>query len=53
MTKIVDESKEIILYEKKINSEYFNLYLYPIKRDDYDISSYLISFSVNIDLTLK
>ena len=54
LTKIVvDVSKEIIVYEKSINLEYFNIYLYPIKRDDYDISSYPISFSVNIDLTLK
>ena len=49
----VDESKEFILYEKKIDKEYFNIYLYPIKRDDYDATSYPISFSVNSELTLK
>ena len=52
-SKIIDESKETILYEKKLDKEYFNIYLYPIKRDDYDTSSYPISFSVNSELTFK
>jgi len=52
-SKKFDETEEIILYEKKIDIEYFNIYLYPIKGDDYDTSYYPISVSVNYELTFK
>ena len=53
LSKIVDESKDIILYEKKNDKEYFNIYLYPIKRNDYDTSFYPISFFVNNEFSFK
>ena len=53
LSNILNKDIEIVLYERKIEKEYFNIYAYPIKGDDYDTSSYPISISVNKDMTLK
>ena len=45
---ILNENKslELVLYEKKIGNNYFNIYAYPIKEYDYYTSSYPIYLSV-------
>ena len=48
-----DNSLEIVLYEKANDKDNFNIYAYPIKGDDYDNSTYPLSFSVNKNMTLK
>ena len=48
-----DKSSEIVLYEKNINKDYFNIYAYPIIGDDYDSSSYPLVISVNNNMTLN
>ena len=44
-----EDNLEIVLYEKKPN--YLNIYIYPIKGDEYDISSYPIALPVNDKMT--
>ena len=46
-----DENLEIVLYEKNLDEKFFNIYIYPIKGDEYDISSYPIAFSVKEEMT--
>ena len=54
LSKIISiDNNEIVLYEKKFDKEYFNIYAYPIKGDDYDTSSYPISISVNLEMNLE
>ena len=48
-----DKSLEIVLYEKKLDKDYFNVYFYPIIGDTYDSSSYPISISSNKEMTLS
>ena len=45
-----DENLEIVLYEKKLDEKYFNIYFYPIQGDEYDISSYPIALSVKPEM---
>ena len=44
---------ELVLYEKKLDKNYFNIYVYPIKEYDYSTSSYPISLSVTEDMTFR
>ena len=54
LSNVLNKDKsEIVLYEKKFDKEYFNIYAYPIKGDDYDSSSYPICIPVTKDMTLK
>ena len=55
LSKLINENKslKLVLYEKKIDEDYFNIYLYPIKGDDYDNSSYPISISVSGNMTFN
>ena len=48
-----DKSLEIVLYEKNIDKDFFNIYAYPIKGDDYDSSFYPLVISVKNDMTLN
>ena len=48
-----DKSLEIVLYEKKLDKDYFNVYFYPINGDNYDCSSYPISISSNKEMTFS
>ena len=48
-----NKSYELVLYEKKIYKDYFNIYVYPIKQDNYDTSSYPISLTVTGDMNFK
>ena len=53
LSKIITKGQyEIVLYEKKSDKDFYNLYAYPIKGDDYDSSSYPISISVNDEMNL-
>ena len=49
----MNNSLELVLYEKKLDNNYFNIYIYPIKQYDYDTSSYPISLSVTGDMTFN
>ena len=55
ITDILKDNKnpEIILYEKKLDQNYFNIYVYPIKQNDYDSTCYPISLSVKGDMTFS
>ena len=48
-----EKSLDIVLYEKKLDKEYFNIYCYPIKGDDYDFSLYPLVLSVTKEMTVK
>ena len=48
-----NNSLELVLYEKKIDKNYFNIYVYPIKEYDYYTSSYPISLSVTGNMNFK
>ena len=48
-----NKSLELVLYEKKLDKNYFNIYVYPMKESDYSTSSYPISLSVTGDMTFK
>ena len=45
-----NENLEIVLYEKKLDQNYFNVYFYPIKKDEYDISNYPIALSAKLEM---
>ena len=55
ISEILDDNKslELVLYEKKIDDDYFNIYAYPIKGNDYDSSIYPISLSVTGNMSLN
>ena len=53
LSALTKDKNEIVLYEKILDKNFFNIYAYPIKGDDYDSSSYPISLSVNGDMTLE
>ena len=53
LSTVLNKDLEIVIYEKKINKEFFNIYAYPIKGDDYDSSSYPISIPVTKDMSIK
>ena len=44
------ENLEIVLYEKNLDEKYFNIYIYPIKGNEYDNSSYPIALSVKPEM---
>ena len=48
-----NKSLELVLYEKKLDKNYFNIYVYPIKEYDYSTSSYPISLSVTGNMTFR
>ena len=48
-----DEELEIVLYEKKLDNNFFNIYVYPMKGDDYDNSSYPIAIPVTDSMKFK
>ena len=48
-----DKSLNIVLYEKKVDKDYFNIYAYPIKGEDYNSSSYPLVLSVNAKMNFK
>ena len=48
-----NKNSEIMLYQKKLDPNYFNIYVYPIKQSDYDSICYPISISVKGDMTFK
>ena len=47
-----DDDLEIVLYEKNLDNKYFNIYIYPIKGDEYE-KSYPIALSVNEKMTFQ
>ena len=53
LTSLTKDKNEIVLYEKILDKNFFNIYAYPIKGDDYDSSSYPISLTVDRDMTLE
>jgi ubiquitin carboxyl-terminal hydrolase 4/11/15 len=48
-----EKSLDIVLYEKKLDKEYFNIYCYLIKGDDYDSSLYPLVLSVTKEMTVQ
>ena len=48
-----NKSLELVLYEKKLDNNYFNIYAYPIKQNDYESSLYPISLSVTGEMSFK
>ena len=46
-----NKNSEIMLYEKNLDQNYYNIYVYPIKQNDYDSSCYPISLYVTGDMT--
>jgi ubiquitin carboxyl-terminal hydrolase 4/11/15 len=48
-----EENLEIVLYEKNIDEKYFNIYVYPIKGEEYDNSSYPMALSVRPEMTFN
>ena len=54
LSSIITKGKnEIVLYEKKIDKNYINIYAYPIRGEDYDSSSFPICLQVNNEMNLK
>lgn len=49
----INKSLELVLYEKKLDNNYFNIYVYPIKNSDYDTSSYPISLNATKDMNFQ
>ena len=47
-----DTDLETVIYEKRLNEKYFNIYIYPMNKDDYD-KSYPIALSVNYHMLFK
>ena len=47
-----NEDLETVIYEKSLNEKYFNIYIYPMNKDDYD-KSYPIAFSVTYHMSFK
>lgn len=47
-----DTDLETVIYEKRLNEKNFNIYIYPMNKDDYD-KSYPIALSVNYHMLFK
>ena len=47
-----DTDLETAIYEKSLNEKYFNIYIYPMNKDDYD-KSYPIALSVTYHMSFK